>query len=70
MVSLLNIGNKNFNNQMKLLHALNADHFDNDILVGSAEKVLNYKCPGTCLDYAYDKLDTKYVYGWEIYDRS
>ena len=37
-------------------------------MVGSAEQVLNYKCPGTCLDWVYDNLNSKYVFGWEIFD--
>ncbi len=52
----------------KILNEVNLSQFNNQAIVGSAEHVLNYKCPGTCLDYVYDYLDTKYVFGWEIFN--
>jgi hypothetical protein len=36
--------------------------------VGSAGKEVGYLCPGTCLDYMYDKLGTKFAFGFEIWD--
>lgn len=34
---------------------------------GAAGKEVGYLCPGTCLDYAYDKAGAKYSYAFEIY---
>ena len=36
---------------------------------GIAGKLVGYLCPGTCLDYAYDKKNVLYSYAWEIFDR-
>jgi len=35
---------------------------------GSAGKEVGYLCSGTCLDYMYDKLGTKFAFGYEIWD--
>eukprot|EP00466_Bigelowiella_natans_P019441 jgi/Bigna1/128089/aug1.5_g2797 len=35
---------------------------------GPAGRELGYLCPGTCLDFVYDKVRTKYAFGLEIYD--
>ena len=34
---------------------------------GAAGKEVGYLCPGTCLDYVYDKLNTPYSFAFEIY---
>eukprot|EP01017_Pseudomicrothorax_dubius_P041428 TRINITY_DN6627_c0_g2_i1.p1 TRINITY_DN6627_c0_g2~~TRINITY_DN6627_c0_g2_i1.p1 ORF type:complete len:366 (+),score=74.52 TRINITY_DN6627_c0_g2_i1:118-1215(+) len=34
---------------------------------GAAGKEVGYLSPGTCLDYAYDKLKVDYAFAWEIY---
>jgi len=34
---------------------------------GNAAKELGYVCPGTCLDYMYDKLNVQFSYAFEIY---
>merc|ERR1719203_2517294 len=34
---------------------------------GAAGKEVGYPCPGTCLDWAYGKLGTPYVFAFEIY---
>jgi len=34
---------------------------------GAAGKEVGYACPGTCLDWVYDKLQTPYVFAVEIY---
>ena len=39
----------------------------NKATVGSASKMINYRATGTCIDYVYDILDTKYAYAFEIY---
>ncbi len=52
---------------MNVLKELNPKHCR--CSAGSAGKEVGYLCPGTCLDYAYDKLKVPYVFAWEIYDR-
>ena len=39
----------------------------NKATVGSASKMINYRATGTCIDYVYDILDTKYAFAFEIY---
>jgi len=34
---------------------------------GAAGKQVGYPCPGTCLDWVYEKLRTPYVFAFEIY---
>jgi len=34
---------------------------------GAAGKEVGYSCPGTCLDWVYDKLQTPYAFAFEIY---
>mmetsp|Transcript_24493 Transcript_24493/g.61605 ORF Transcript_24493/g.61605 Transcript_24493/m.61605 type:complete len:498 (-) Transcript_24493:165-1658(-) len=34
---------------------------------GAAGKEVGYSCPGTCLDYVYDKLHVDYSFAFEIY---
>jgi len=51
---------------VKILHRLNPKYCDCD--VGAAGKELNYLCPGTCLDYMFDKLHTPYAFAVEIWD--
>jgi len=34
---------------------------------GAAGKEVGYSCPGTCLDYVYDELNTSYAFAFEIY---
>ena len=35
--------------------------------VRPAGKEVGYSCPGTCLDYVYDQLNTSYAFAFEIY---
>ena len=34
---------------------------------GAAGREVGYSCPGTCLDYVYDELNTSYAFAFEIY---
>merc|ERR1719265_2297058 len=34
---------------------------------GAAGKEVGYSCPGTCLDWVYDQLETPYAFAFEIY---
>ena len=52
---------------LSIMKALNEKHLSGACQVGSAANVLNYQCPGTCLDFIYDQLKTKYAFGWEIF---
>ncbi len=60
-------GQKNIDKMSKIVNQLNTDIFNSECKVGFAQQVLQYNCPGTCLDYIYDNLDAKYVFGWEIF---
>ena len=52
---------------MNVLTQLNPKHCQCN--PGAAGREVGYLCPGTCLDYAYDKMKVPYVFAWEIYDR-
>jgi len=50
---------------MNILKALDKDHCECPF--GAAGKEVGYSCPGTCLDWVYDKLQTPYAFAFEIY---
>jgi hypothetical protein len=50
---------------MQILKDLDKDHCECPF--GAAGKEVGYSCPGTCLDYVYDKLQTQYAFAFEIY---
>jgi len=55
-------------NQPAMLHilkALDKDHCECPF--GAAGREVGYSCPGTCLDWVYDKLKTPYAFAFEIY---
>jgi len=52
---------------MEVLTALDAAHCQ--CPYGAAGKEVGYPCPGTCLDYAYSKLQTPFAFAFEIYTR-
>jgi len=62
------MGTYNIDNIMSILEEMNPKYCDCQI--GGAGKTLGYLCPGTCLDYAYDKLKIPYSVAWEIWDMS
>jgi Zinc carboxypeptidase len=51
---------------MSILNPLNRKYCNCE--AGAAGKEVGYLCPGTCLDYMYDKLGTKLSYAFEIFD--
>lgn len=53
---------------MEILKKLDKDHCQCPF--GAAGKEVGYPCPGTCLDYAYGKLNTPFVFAFEIYVNS
>jgi len=50
---------------MKILKDLDKNHCECPF--GAAGKEVGYPCPGTCLDWVYDKLQTPYAFAFEIY---
>lgn len=50
---------------LEVLKSLDKDHCQCPF--GAAGKEVGYPCPGTCLDWVYDKLKTPYVFAFEIY---
>jgi hypothetical protein len=50
---------------MQILKSLDKDHCECPF--GAAGKEVGYPCPGTCLDWVYDKLQTPYAFAFEIY---
>jgi len=50
---------------MEILKVLDKDHCQCPF--GAAGKEVGYSCPGTCLDYAYAKLNTSFAFAFEIY---
>lgn len=50
---------------MSILKKLDEDHCQ--CPYGAAGKEVGYPCPGTCLDWVYEKLDTPYSFAFEIY---
>jgi len=50
---------------LEVLKSLDKDHCQCPF--GAAGKEVGYPCPGTCLDWVYDKLRTPYVFAFEIY---
>jgi hypothetical protein len=50
---------------MSVLHAVDENHCQCPF--GAAGKEVGYACPGTCLDYVYDRLNASYAFAFEIY---
>jgi Zinc carboxypeptidase len=55
----------NEQNMIDILHEINPKYCDCE--VGAAGAGVGYLSPGTCLDYAYDKLKIPYTFALEIY---
>lgn len=58
-------GHYNAASMMEILRSIDKDHCECPF--GAAGKEVGYPCPGTCLDYAYGKLKTPFVFAFEIY---
>jgi len=50
---------------LKILRVLDEKHCECPF--GAAGREVGYSCPGTCLDWVYEKLDTPYAFAFEIY---
>jgi len=59
------LANRNQPVMMEVLKTLDQQHCQ--CPYGAAGKEVGYPCPGTCLDWVYDKLSTPYVFAFEIY---
>lgn len=58
-------GTANRDAMMSVLRDLDKDHCH--CPYGAAGKEVGYPCPGTCLDWVYAKLNTPFVFAFEIY---
>jgi hypothetical protein len=59
------LAKRNQPQMMQILTALDRDHCQCPF--GAAGKEVGYSCPGTCLDWVYDKLNTPFAFAFEIY---
>lgn len=59
------LANRNQPAMMKILKSLDKEHCECPF--GAAGREVGYSCPGTCLDWVYDKLQTPYAFAFEIY---
>merc|ERR1719217_1801168 len=59
------LAQRNQPEMMQILKTLDKDHCECPF--GAAGKEVGYSCPGTCLDWVYDKLKTPYSFAFEIY---
>ena len=50
---------------LEVLQQINDEYCD--CSMGAAGKTVGYKCPGTCLDYAYANEGIQWAYAWEIW---
>jgi len=55
----------NADSMMEVLKGLDEEHCQ--CPYGAAGAEVGYPCPGTCLDYAYAKLNTPFAFAFEIY---
>lgn len=59
------LANRNEPQMMEILKKLDKDHCECPF--GAAGREVGYSCPGTCLDWVYDQLQTPYSFAFEIY---
>ena len=59
------LASRNEPQMMEILKKLDKDHCECPF--GAAGREVGYSCPGTCLDWIYDKLQTQYAFAFEIY---
>jgi len=59
------LATRNQPEMMDILRKLDTDHCECPF--GAAGKEVGYPCPGTCLDWVYDKLETPYSFAFEIF---
>jgi len=59
------LAKRNQPQMLKILRDVDQKHCECPF--GAAGKEVGYACPGTCLDWVYDKLQTPYAFAFEIY---
>jgi hypothetical protein len=59
------LASRNEPQMMNILRGLDENHCQCPF--GAAGREVGYSCPGTCLDWVYDKLQTPYAFAFEIY---
>lgn len=59
------LATRNQKEMLDILTKLDKNHCECPF--GAAGKEVGYSCPGTCLDWVYDKLQTPYAFAFEIY---
>jgi hypothetical protein len=59
------LASRNEPEMMSLLRHMDNDHCQ--CPYGAAGREVGYSCPGTCLDWVYDKLKTQFAFAFEIY---
>jgi len=59
------LANRNQAKMLKILREVDQEHCECPF--GAAGREVGYACPGTCLDWVYDKLQTPYAFAFEIY---
>lgn len=59
------LATRNRPNMLNILKSLSGSYCECPF--GAAGKEVGYKCPGTSLDWVYDKLQTPYSFAFEIY---
>eukprot|EP00746_Dinoflagellata_sp_MGD_P090670 gnl/MRDRNA2_/MRDRNA2_35827_c0_seq1.p1 gnl/MRDRNA2_/MRDRNA2_35827_c0~~gnl/MRDRNA2_/MRDRNA2_35827_c0_seq1.p1 ORF type:complete len:428 (+),score=77.20 gnl/MRDRNA2_/MRDRNA2_35827_c0_seq1:93-1376(+) len=59
------LAKRNQPEMMQILKTLDSQYCECPF--GAAGKEVGYSCPGTCLDWVYDKLKTPYSFAFEIY---
>jgi len=59
------MGTRNQQSMIQILKDTDQEHCQ--CPYGAAGKEVGYACPGTCLDWVYDNLQTPYVFAVEIY---
>jgi len=59
------LASRNEPQMMEILKEIDSEHCECPF--GAAGREVGYSCPGTCLDWVYDKLKTPYAFAFEIY---
>eukprot|EP00928_Gymnodinium_smaydae_P029525 TRINITY_DN22209_c1_g4_i1.p1 TRINITY_DN22209_c1_g4~~TRINITY_DN22209_c1_g4_i1.p1 ORF type:complete len:425 (+),score=107.13 TRINITY_DN22209_c1_g4_i1:74-1348(+) len=59
------LADRNEHQMMTILRDLDKDHCQCPF--GAAGREVGYSCPGTCLDWVYEQLQTPYAFAFEIY---
>lgn len=61
------LASRNRGAMLEILKSVDEEHCQ--CPYGAAGKEVGYSCPGTCLDWVYDQLQTPYSFAFEIYGR-